>query len=222
MILNAKKVENEVVSSGSSFRPALEPASYPVRIVGIASLGKADKTNQAGEHKGTIERIGIAYQCLEEFNWTGDSSPEDPVEDEKSPVVLHEHLWMYSLEVEAATSTKRYNAIDPKDTFDGDWIKALDLPLNASAIVDKKGYNKIAGVSRMNEKAEKKAEEGVLEPWVFDFYNPDPEVYAKLPYLWKEFVIPEAKGYDKELFEKLAKGEVPPAGAVAPEDYDGV
>lgn len=213
MNLNAN---NAAKSESTAFRPELEPASYPARIYAVLDLGMQECITLAGVNKGMVQKVGVLYQCLEEFEWKAETDPDNPEEDENNPVILKEEFWFYNLDVDLAISTKRYNAVDPKGEFGGDWTKTLDLPVNVTVIHDKKGYARVAGLSRMNSKAEAKAEAGALTPFLFDVLVPDSENYKKLPYLTREYWLKCAEGYDEDLYKRIADGETVKGASATP------
>ena len=178
MSLNAKDYKG---SGGGA--PAMEPGAYPARLVVIAGLGLQEQRPYKGETKPPQYELQLVYECTDEF-----LKDEDGNDREDKPRWLWENFPIHSLDSERAKSTKRYYAIDPKEEQGGDWAKLIATPVMVTITKDEgsgknKGrtYNNVASVSTMREKEAAKAPDLVNQPLVFDFDNPDIEVFKLLP-----------------------------------------
>lgn len=218
MSLNAKKLP----SSGATRKqfPPMEPGTYPARLVQVATFGVQEQRAFKGEAKPPKLEIMLGYEFLDEF-----LKDEEGNDMEDKPRWLSEIIPFNPLSSERANSTKRYLALDPDDKSDGDWGKLLGTPCMVTVTVDeyqKDGQTRykenIASVSSMRPKEAAKAPDLVNEPRVFDFYEPDLEIFSAYPDWIKEKIrsaldfqgskLQEALGEKKELKEVL-NDEVP-------------
>ena len=181
MALNAKKMK-----SNTNFKrpPALEPGTYPARLVQVISLGLQKQRPFKGEAKDPKYELMTTYEFLDEFLLDEETGEE--IKDK--PRWLSETFPFYSLDADRAKSTQRYVALDPHLEFDGDWAQLVGTPCMLT-ITNSQGkgersdivYENIAGVSTMREKDAAKAPPLVNEPKVFDIDEPDLEVFISLP-----------------------------------------
>lgn len=177
-MLNAKKVP------GGGPRPdPVEPGTYPARLVQVITLGVQKQRPYKGEEKSPALELHLTYEFLDEF-----LKDEDGNDIEDKPRWLSETMPFRNLNSERAKSTKRYFALDPDVEHDGDWGELIGKPCMVTIINNEgKGANagrifdNIDSVSSMRPKEAAKAPELVNPPKVFDFYNPDLEVWDKLP-----------------------------------------
>jgi hypothetical protein len=209
MSLNAKNVP----STGGGNRPdPLEPGAYPCRLVQVILLGTQKQRPYQGQDKPPAMEIMLTYEFLDEF-----LKDEDGNDIEDKPRWLSETLPFHNLEIERAKSTQRYIALDPDIQHDGDWAALIGKPcmvnvINREGVGKNKGkvYENISNVSAMRPKEAAKAPELVNPPKVFDFYNPDMEVFAALPQ-WIQDKMKEAVDFDgSALDEALDKEAVDP------------
>lgn len=167
----------------SNSTPAMEPGAYPARLVIIAGLGLQEQREFKGEAKPPQYELQLVYEMLDEF-----LQDEDGNDIEDKPRWVWENFPIYGLGSERAKSTQRYYAIDPKEEFEGDWSKLIATPVMVTITKDEgkgknKGrtYNNVSAVSTMRDKEAAKAPDLVNTPLVFDFDNPDVDVFEKLP-----------------------------------------
>lgn len=166
---NAKQVP----SSERKDPPALETDSYPARVVGIVFLGVQKQRPFNNQPKKPVEEVQITYELSHEFMATEGGEP-----DETKPRWISERIPFYSLSVERAKSTRRYNAIDPSDSADGDFSKLLGMPATVF-IVKEPGrgknegrvFNNIGEVNAATKIPGYVQPELVNDPFYFDPYD---------------------------------------------------
>lgn len=180
-MLNAKKLPKP---ENNSKRPdPLESGTYPARLVGVVLMGTQPQRPYKGEEKPPKLTVRLTYEFLDEF-----LKDEDGNDIDDKPRWLSEEIPFMSLSADLAKSTKRYFALDPNSEVDGDWGKLLGSPCMVTIVqeADKRPgidriYEKIANVSSMRPKEAAKAPELKNDPVVFDFYEPDIEVFKSFP-----------------------------------------
>lgn len=169
MALNAKNKEY----NGNSNRveqEALEPGSYPARVVQVIDLGVQEQQPYKGEPKPPAQELMVTYELTDEF-----IKDEDGNDIEDKPRWLSENFVLHNLESDLAKSTKRYYAIDPECNEDGDWTKLVGMPVMITIVANAgKGknagrtFNNIASTSVMRKKEADKLPELVNDAKVFD------------------------------------------------------
>jgi len=209
-MFNAKKLP--AASSPDRKRPdPLEAGSYPARLVQIVGLGVQASRPYKGEEKPPRLTIRLTYEMLDEF-----MKDEEGNDLEDKPRWLSEELPFMSLKADLAKSTKRYYALDPEDTADGDWSKLIGAPCVVTVVqeADKRPgidriYEKVANVSAMRPKEAAKAPELKNPSLVWDFYEPDIEVFNNFPD-WIKDKIKGAVDFPGSALEKALGGDVAP------------
>ena len=205
MSLNVKKIES---TGGSTIEP-MEAGAYPARIVIVADIGVQQQSFQ-GKEKEPRQEILITYEFLDEF-----MKDEDGNEDTGKPRWLSENFALHSLEVDRAKSTTRYNSLDPKGQFDGDFTQMIGLPciVTVTESPDKKDPNKfwnnIGGVTSMREKEATKAPELVNTPVVFTFDDETADNYFALPEWIREKKIGKSLNFEGSTIAKMAEAGEP-------------
>ncbi|MCP4364983.1 MAG: hypothetical protein GY800_06745 [Planctomycetes bacterium] len=134
-----------------------------------------------GQPKDPKERMYVGYELSHEFMLDEDGNP-----DPTKPRWIGEDFPFYNLEADRATSTIRYNNIDPAGTAGGNWDQLLGAPcqvtLTKEPRKDGKGdTNYVAHVSGAMEVPGYTQPELVNAPRIFDIDAPDMEVFEKLP-----------------------------------------
>lgn len=198
----------DLPSASNTKRPdPMEPGSYPARLVQLIGLGVQPQRAYKGEEKPPRLSIRTTYEFLDEF--MKDEEGEDILD---KPRWLSEELPFMSLKADMAKSTKRYYALDPEERADGDWAKLVGLPCMVTIVneTDKRPgndtvYDKIAAVSAMRPKEAAKAPELVNPPLIWDFYDPDIEVFNGFPD-WIKDKIKGAVDYDGSALQKALEG----------------
>ena len=187
MTFNAKKLPAATTSDRKRPDP-LEAGSYPARVVQMMILGIQPQRAFKGEDKPPRLTIRITYEFLDEF-----LKDEEGNDLDDKPRWLSEEFPFMSLKADLAKSTKRYYALDPEDRADGDWSKLIGAPCVVTIVQEKdkrpgvdRIYEKVANVSAMRPKEAAKAPELKNPPLVWDFYNPDVDVFNSMPDWLKE------------------------------------
>jgi len=210
MSLNAKKAPGG--GSKRPRQPALEAGTYPARLVQVIGLGTQKQRPFQGQEKDPRFEIYTTYELLDEF-----VLDEEGEEQEDKPRWISERLPLHALDSDLAKSTKRYYALDPKETHGGDWGELVGTAcmVTITKTKDKKGktddngepiyYNNVASVATMRDKDAKKAEGLKNEPKVFDPTEPEMEVFLSLPD-WLRDTIKEALDFDGSPLSKALDG----------------
>lgn len=181
MSLNAKKLP--FAGGDRVAQPDLEPGVYPARVVQVLDLGLQNQNpvfvNGQRVEKKPANMINITYELVDAF-----MVDEDGNELEDKPRWVSEMLPFYSLNVDNATSTKRYRALDPEEKYDGDFGLLLNTPCNVTITINKKGdkvYTNVASVAAMRPRDAEKCEELKNDTKLFSLDEPDMEVFYLLP-----------------------------------------
>lgn len=202
MGLNAK---NAAGGGGGATAPVLEPGAYPARVCIVASLGVQKQQPFQGQEKEPMDELFVTYELSDEF-----MTDEGGNDIKDKPRWQSETFPFYNLGAEKAKSTKRYVALDPDITYDGDWTKLIGTPclLTLSKTKSKtngKEYNNVSNLSAMRKKEVDKLPELVNKPVVFDFDNPDLESFNALPE-WVRNNIKEALNFGGSRLADLLGG----------------
>ena len=137
MARNVKEIKVE--SKSSIVAPELSPGAYPARVVSVIFLGVQEQRPFMGEEKKPVDEVRITYELSDEF-----MQDEEGADLEDKPRWFSEDIAFYSLNADRAKSTKRYNAIDPTDSSDGDFFKLLGMPCQV-VLINNPGKGKNAG-----------------------------------------------------------------------------
>ena len=208
-MLNAKHVP--MTGGNTSRPPALEPGAYPARLVQVILLGIQKQNPYQGQEKPPTLEMMLTYEFLDEF-----MKDEDGDDITDKPRWLSETLPLHNLAADKAKSTKRYYALDPNDEHDGDWSELVTKPCIVN-VINKEGtgknagrvYENISNVSAMRPKEAAKAPELVNPTKVFDFYNPDMEVFNALPE-WLQNKMKEAVDFEGSALDlAISAGDIP-------------
>ena len=206
MALNAKKIK--ATTQKRVEQEELAVSNYQCRIAQVIDLGvrPRDKWDVGSNSyivdpdKAPCQQMMVTYEFGTEF-----VKDEDGVEDETKPRWLSETLNLFSLDVDLATSTKRYKAIDPSESKGGDWTELVGMPCTVTIVHKKNGKAKIGSVTP--------AMKGVPypelknDPKVFLIDEPDMEVFNSLPDWLKEKIKEAINFPDSALAGEL--GEAP-------------
>ncbi len=180
MALNASTAP----STGGNFKEEnpLEAKLYPARLVEVIDLGLQPQRPYQGKDKPPAHSVRFTYELSFEFMKT--EAGED-IKDK--PKWLGEDMPLHNLEVDKANSTRRYNALDPAGTFNGDFEQLIGAPCQVmvTKIPDKKneGYfkNYVGDVSAALEVPGFTQPALVNPTKVFNLDSPNLEVFNKLP-----------------------------------------
>lgn len=187
--------------------PAVAPGAYPARVVSLVLMGKQVQSFQ-GEEKAPALRLRMTYELLDEF--LKDDAGKDM---EDKPRWVTQEFNFLSLKADKATSTKVYYALDPTEQHQGDFSKLVGMPCIVTIANEKSKktdavYEKVSAVSSMRDKEAAKAPQLVNKPYLFDFYEPDMEIWERLPE-WLQNNIKAAVDFEGGALQKalLAAGK---------------
>lgn len=201
---------NNVPAGGGSNKPreVCEAGTYPARLVSVLVLGIQPQRAYKGEDKPPKLELNTTYELLDEF--MKDENGED---DLTKPRWISESFPFNNLSADLATSTKRYLALDPLQEHGGDWSELVETPCMVTVAITEgsgknagKKYENISNVATMRPKEASKAPALVNPTRLFDFYNPDIEVFNTLPD-WMKDKIKGALDYPGSALEALVEGK---------------
>lgn len=216
MSLNANNSKN---TSGGTKAEALEPGTYPARVVSVVDLGLQAQRPYQGQEKAPAYEILVTYELLDEY-----MKDDDGNDMEDKPRWFSENFPLHSLESERAKSTKRYNSLDPSGAAGGDWSRLLGVPcmltlVNNSNAKTGRVYTNVAGVAAMRSKDADKAKDLVNPATVFDLDTPDMEAFNSLP-KWVQKKIMEGLEYKGSKLDTLLGGKTAPVENDRQDDAD--
>jgi hypothetical protein len=212
MALNAKKAGNGG-NTNTTPQPNIEPGVYPARLVQLVDLGLQPQKAYQGKDKPPVQEIYLTYELVDTF--MKDAAGND-LEDK--PRWISETLPFYGLFADKAKSTQRYLAFDPKEEFDGEFSKAVGMPINVAVVsnqVGEKIYDNVATISAMRPRDADKCPELVNPSKVFDLDAPDMDVFNALP-KWLQDKIKGNLNFNGSPLDKILGGNAPKAVEKAP------
>lgn len=211
MALNAKKAGN---NKNSTPQANIEPGVYPARLVQLIDLGLQPQKAYQGKEKAPVQEIMLTYELVDTF-----MKDENGNDLEDKPRFISETLPFYGLFADKAKSTQRYLAFDPKEDFDGEFAKAVGMPINVAVVnnqVGEKVYDNVATISSMRPRDADKCPALVNPSKVFDLDAPDMEVFNGLP-KWVQDKIKGNLNFNGSVLEKAIGGApVKPAEKTTP------
>ena len=175
---------NDQTGGGGDFveQPALDPSkTHAARVVQLVLMGVQPQRPYNGQAKDPKEQMYVGYELSHEF-----MIDEDGNLDATQPRWIGEDFPFYNLEADRATSTKRYHALDATGQFGGEWLDLISAPCQLTVTKEprKNGKGDTNYVSHVSGPLSVPGYEQpalVNPPRIFDFYNPDMAVFAKLP-----------------------------------------
>jgi hypothetical protein len=201
---------------GGNFE-VLAPGLYPARLVSVVDCGMQNQRPYQGQEKPPAEELALTYELLDAF-----MLDEDGQVDKSKPRWITEFVKHYSREAERSTIAKRMNAMDPDNVWGEDWTKFIGHPINlVITITEKKGrkYENVDGMAPMRPQELENAPELVNPPRLFDFDDPDMEVFENLPrFIQKK--IKEAINYSTSAVAKALNEGGPASEAPAGEEAE--
>jgi len=221
MTLNVSKIPQQ--GGGKKFEDpaALDPGTYPARVVNVIGLGLQLQQAFKGEPKPPAQKLMTTYEFVDEF--LKDEGGED---DTSKPRWLSEDFPLFSLESDLATSTKRYLAIDPTKKFGGDWGQVAGQPCMVTLVQNAgKGknegriFNNISSVQTMRLKEQGNCPELVNPPKVFDFYEPNLDVFLSLN-SYVQGLIKEGLDFEGSKLQALIKAHEGGSAGVGAKDTE--
>lgn len=210
MSLNARNVPRTGGGNKGPDQEPLDAGSYDARIVEIVDRGVQKQRPYLGEEKPPVQELRVTYELSDEF-----MVDEEGNELEDKPRWVSETFPFHNLEVDLATSTKRYRALDAEEEHEGDWTKMIGMP--CSVFITKKPgqgknegkvFNNVSGVAAMRSKNAAKCPELVNPSKVFLLDEPDMEVFNKFP-TWLQGEIKSNLNYDGSNLQEACSGAAP-------------
>lgn len=213
MALNANTIKS--ASKPRVQQDELEIGTYMCRVAQVVDMGirprekwdTATNSYVIDDEKAPAQAMMVTYEFTTEF--VKDAAG---VEQEDKPRWLSESLFLFSLEVDLATSTKRYKAIDPTMSADGDWTKLVGFPCMVTIVHKKNGKSKIGSVTPMPKGIP--VAELKNEPKVFLMDEPDLEIFKSLPE-WLQTKIKDSLNYKGSALQLMLDGGEPAKTTVA-------
>lgn len=207
MALNANNIKQKQQQAKRAPQDELEIGNYPCRVAQVLDMGvhpvdvwddKAHKYVQ-DDTKAPQNFIRLTYEFTTEF-----MKDENGVEDEAKPRWYSEEIKLLPLTSDLATSTKRYNALDPKGVHEGDFAKLTDACCTVTIGHKGNGKAKIGSVSPVMKGmvyAELKN-----PPKVFTLDDPDLDIFNSQPQ-WIKDRITSNLYFEGSKLQKLLAGE---------------
>ncbi|MCH8022373.1 MAG: hypothetical protein IH932_01320 [Thaumarchaeota archaeon] len=195
-------VSNVPMSSGPR-TPALDPGTYPTRLVLIVDLGLQKQRPWQGEEKPPARELSLTYEFVDEFMFD-----EDGQEDTSKPRWLSESFVLYNRDSEKAKSTLRYNTLDPNDVYKGDFLKCIGTPINVTVVQSpnkknpERPWENVASISTMRTKDKEKCPDLVNKSAVFDLEEPNLEAFLMIP-KWLQKRVLENLEFKGSLLERM-------------------
>lgn len=181
--LNAKKAPKPQSNSNRVQQELMEVGTEEARVVAVIDLGLQPQRPYKGQDKPPVNMVRLTYEFPNLF-----IVDENGEELEDKPRWLSEDIAFKSLELDLAKSTKRYKAIDPEDTNDGDFTGLVGMPCMVtvgqySYMKDgqEKSGNQVNDVSPITKRKADKLGELVNKPQVFLLDDPDMELFESFP-----------------------------------------
>lgn len=190
----------------------LEAGTYPGRVVQLIDLGLQPQQPYMGQEKAPRYEMMATYELVDVF-----MKDENGNEDETKPRWISETFGLNPLDNDRATSTKRYNALDPTGDHGGDFTALVGQPCNVTIALNVgkgknagKVYENVSAVTSVRARDLARFPELVNEPRVFTLDDPDLEVFNKLPQ-WLQDKIKGNLEYEGSTLQKLLGGSQKPA-----------
>lgn len=206
--LNAKKVPKTGGKGGNFVEQEALEGSFEARVVCLLDLGLQPQRPYKGQDKPPKHEIRITYELCDEF-----MVDENGEEQTDKPRWFSEDIPFSSLDADLAKSTKRYKAIDPQDTNDGDFTGLIGMPciVVLDTYESKVGglRSKVIDVTKINPKKAAKLPELVNPPQLFLLDEPDLEVFNKQPEFIREKITSNLE-FKGSLLDKMLNGEGSP------------
>lgn len=149
MSLNASQIPS---NGGGKRVPQEELAigNYMARLVQVIDTGvrykeewdPATNSYKPNTEKPPVQHIYTTYELLTEY-----MKDEEGNDVEDRPRWISEEFVLYNLGSDLATSTKRYNGIDPQHVKGGDWQAIAGDACQVALVHRKNGKSKIGGVA---------------------------------------------------------------------------
>lgn len=214
MALNASEKKSTKTSSRVP-QPNIEVGGHAARLVQVIDLGLQPQKPYKGTVKEPVDMLYVTYELSHVF-MLNEKGEEEPTR----PRWISEDFAFYNLKADKAKSTERYNALDPKGLYKGNWPELLGAPCNVLVVHnprDGKVYDNVGNVSPATKLPGYVQPELQNPPVFFDLSEPNLEVFAKLP----EFLQTRIKSnlnYQGSKLQALLGETNAPAAPVAAEE----
>lgn len=211
----ALRAPEKNTSSNFKKQDALEPGTYPARVVRVVDNGLQPQRPYKGEEKAPAYTITVTYELVDVF-----MQDEDGNDIEDKPRWISEEFPLNAMSADLAKSTKRMKAIDPENDIEGDWSQTLSSPcmVTVGNYVSKKNgqtYDQVTNVTTCRARDAQRMPELKNEAKFFDLGDPDIEFFNSLP-KWIQEKIQGNLEYAGSALERALGGEAPAKKKEAP------
>lgn len=204
--------------NGGSQQDPIEIGNYPARLVQVIDMGLQPQRPYQGKEKPPIDMLKITYELTDEF-----MKDEKGAELEDKPRWQSEDFPLHALDSDRATSTKRYNVLDPEHVNDGDWGELLGAScmVTITQYTDKNGNvrNGVGGIAPMRDRDMKNQPELKNPPKIFTLDEPDMEIFGSFPE-WLQDKIKANLEFKGSALDKALSGDTAPAAQQDEEEDD--
>ena len=202
----ALKASNQQQTKFSK-QAALEPGTYPARVVRVLDLGLQPQTDfTTKEAKKPAQMISVTYELVDVFMLDDDGNEIT----DKPRWLADKDFVLYPMFSDLAISTKRIKAIDPSNAADGDWSQVIG---NACMVTvgnykrqDGDLGDKVLNVTACRPRDAANMPDLQNEGKFFDLDEPDMEFFNSLP-KWVKEKIQGNLQYAGSPLEKLLGGK---------------
>jgi hypothetical protein len=181
----------------------------------VVDMGVQQQRPYKGQEKPPAQELLITYELVTEF-----MKDDDGNDDPERPRWISERFPLYNLRADKAKSTKRYMSLDPKMEFAGDFAQLAGKACLVTVVNNERDgrvYNNVGAVAQPLKGVD--VPPSVNDPIVFDFDEPDPEAWERIPD-WVCGIIQEALNYKGSKVQAMVDGTEAPATAKAEESND--
>jgi len=181
----------------------LAAGNYPARVVQVIDLGLQNRPAWKGQEKPPCNQVWVTYELPTEF-----MLDEDGNEDDTRPRWVSEKMNLFSMSQENATSTKRLKGLDPNDTLDGDWSRAIGMPCTLTVVNKEYKGNTYANVGGVTPPMKGMIIPDLInEGKVFMLDEPDMEMFNDLPDFLKDMITANIEFKGSPLEQAMLGGD---------------
>lgn len=211
MSLNLNKLPRTNGPSKFKIEP-LEAGTYPARVVQIIDLGLQAQQPYQGQEKSPRYEMQLTYELVDAF-----LKDEEGNDLEDKPRWVSEKFGLNPLDNDKATSTKRYNALDPTGDAGGDFTALIGAACNVTIALNVgkgknagKIYENVSAVTAVRARDLARFPELINTPKVFTLDNPDLDVFRSLPE-WLQKAIKDNLEYEGSTLQKALQAPTSPS-----------
>ena len=189
-------------------QPTLAAGNYAARVVQVLFLGIQKQRAFQGQEKPPCDSVRITYELSTEFMKDADGNDELD-----RPRWMSETIPFHNLSQDRAKSTRRYRAIDPGNTCNGNFDKLIGMPCQVCVVLNPKGdkvYENIGDIAGAINLPGYHQPDLVNPPTYFDAQDKDNcslEDFNKFPEFLQN-IFKEALDYEGSVLCKLLGGDV--------------